>query len=87
MRTLEQALPRYEIGADRALLWLLHETDPPRPVSGQSGYSQEGLVSQIRALESVHPSPVLRTYLDRWEHQLIALCTNPQQRCQFPHGS
>jgi hypothetical protein len=87
MRTLEQALPYYEIGADRALLWLLHVTDPPRPVSGQSGYSQEGLVSQIRALESVHPSPVLRTYLDRWEHQLTALCTNPQQRCQFPHGS
>jgi hypothetical protein len=86
MRTLEAALPYYD-GQDRAHLWLLHVTDPPRPLSSQTGYSQEALVEQMRALASVHPSPALHTYLDKWEHQLTALCVDPAQKCQFPHGS
>jgi hypothetical protein len=87
MRTVERALPVYDGGQGRALLWLVHLTDPPRPVSSQSGYSQEGLVSQVRALASVHPSPVLRTYTDQWERELTAICVNPLEKCQFPHGS
>jgi hypothetical protein len=87
MRTVDRALPYYDSSSGRALLWLLHRTDPPRPLSYQSGYSQEALVDQLRALESVHPSQTLSTYTDRWESVLPGICVNPLEKCQFPHGS
>ena len=85
--TVDRALPYYDDGQDRALVWLLHLTDPPRTVLAQSGYFQEALVAQVRALASIHPSPVLRTYRDAWASELTEICIDPVEQCAFPHTS
>ncbi len=85
--TVDRALPYYDDGQGRTLVWLLHLTDPPRRVTAQSGYFQEALVAQVRALASVRPSTILRTYRDAWASELAEICVNPAEQCAFPHTS
>lgn len=83
LATVDRALPYYDDGQGRTLVWLLHLTDPPLPAVVQSGYFQEALVSQVRALASVHPSPTLRTYRDAWAGKLAEICVDPAEQCAY----
>ena len=87
LATVDRALPYYDDGQGRAVGWLLHLTDPPRPAGAVSGYFQEALVSQVRALASINPSRPLQQYRDRWAGKLAEICVNPVEQCAFPHPS
>jgi hypothetical protein len=86
MRTLIVAAPYYDLPAQgRTAAWLGHLTDPPRPVFPLAGNFQETLVSFLRALRSVRPSPTLARYLGAWTAQLRAICRVEAEGCFFRH--
>jgi len=84
MRTLHLALPLYDLPEQgRTATWLLHLTDPPRSVAVLNGFFQEFMVAELRALDSVHPDPVVRRYERRWDEQLAKICADAAEGCFF----
>ena len=84
VRTVTVAVPFFDLG-ERMNSWLAQITDPPREPQPILGGFQEQIVSELQALSSAAPDATISEYASKWDAQLIAICADPGELCQYPH--